>query len=103
MTPQRVVVTGLGVASSLGCAVEEFWRRLIGGGIRGSWRSRTRRSPLSTRIGAVVQGYEPREHFDRKEVRRLSGSSQLAVVAASQAVSAGKVLSLDAVVELLRP
>ncbi len=31
MTPQRVVVTGLGVASCLGCEVEEFWRRLIGG------------------------------------------------------------------------
>src|SRR6266542_3089326 len=53
MVPQRVVVTGLGVASCLG--------------------------------GAVVQGYD-REHFDRKEVRRLSRSSQLAVVAASQAV-----------------
>ncbi len=86
MTPQRVVVTGLGVASCLGCEVEEFWRRLTGGESGVVALTDETFASLSTRIGAVVQGYEPREHFDRKEVRRLSRSSQLAVVAASQAV-----------------
>lgn len=86
MTLHRVVVTGLGVASSLGCEVEEFWRRLIGGESGVVALADDAFASLTTRIGAVVQGFEPREHFDRKEMRRLSRSSQLAVVAASQAV-----------------
>ncbi len=85
MVPQRVVVTGLGVASCLGCAVDEFWRRLIGGESGVAALKDDAFASLTSRTGAVVQGYD-REHFDRKEVRRLSRSSQLAVVAASQAV-----------------
>ncbi len=83
---QRVVVTGLGVASSLGCQVEEFWRRLRRGDSGVVALQDEAFASLATRIGAVVQGYQDRDHFDRKEVRRLSRSSQLAVVAASQAV-----------------
>ena len=83
---QRVVVTGLGVASSLGCEVEEFWRRLTRGDSGVVALEDEAFASLPTRIGAVVKGYEERDNFDRKEVRRLSRSSQLAVVAASQAV-----------------
>jgi 3-oxoacyl-[acyl-carrier-protein] synthase II len=83
---RRVVVTGLGVASSLGCEVEEFWRRLIRGDSGVVALEDEAFASLPTRIGGVVKGYEERDYFDRKELRRLSRSSQLAVVAASQAV-----------------
>ncbi|HET7928180.1 MAG TPA: beta-ketoacyl-[acyl-carrier-protein] synthase family protein [Actinomycetota bacterium] len=86
MTPQRVVVTGLGVASCLGCDVEEFWSRLTRGESGVVILPDEAFMRLPTRIGGVVQGYEPADHFDRKELRRLSRSSQLALVAASQAV-----------------
>jgi 3-oxoacyl-[acyl-carrier-protein] synthase II len=81
-----VVVTGLGVASSLGCEVEEFWRRLTRGDSGVVALEDEALANLPARIGGVVKGYEERDYFDRKEVRRLSRSSQLAVVAASQAV-----------------
>ncbi len=83
---ERVVVTGLGVASCLGCEVEEFWRRLSRGEPGVVALADETFASLPTRIGALVTGYEERDHFDRKEARRLSRSSQLAVVAASQAV-----------------
>ncbi len=83
---RRVVVTGLGVASSLGCEVEEFWRRLIRGDSGVVALEDEAFASLPTRIGAVAEGYQERDHFDRKELHRLSRSSQLAVVAASQAV-----------------
>jgi len=83
---RRVVVTGLGVASALGCDVEEFWKRLTRGDSGVGLLEDEAFAGLPTRIGAVVKGYDESAHFDRKELRRLSRSSQLAVVAASQAV-----------------
>jgi 3-oxoacyl-(acyl-carrier-protein) synthase len=81
----RVVITGVGVASALGCDLEEFWKRLVRGdsGVRPLDETF---AALPTRIGALVDGYDATAHFDRKEVRRLSRTSQLAIVAASQAV-----------------
>ncbi len=83
---RRVVVTGLGVASALGCTAEEFWRRLTGGESGVVALQDEEFAALPTRIGGVVQGYDEGAHFERKEVRRLSRSSQLAIVAAGQAV-----------------
>lgn len=83
---RRVVVTGLGVASSLGCEVEEYWRNLLRGDSGVVALQDEAFASLSTRIGAVARGYQEGDHFDRREVRRLSRSSQLAVVAAGQAV-----------------
>ena len=47
MGKRRVVVTGMGVASPLGCDVESFWRRLVrrGVGRGGARRSRVRVLP----------------------------------------------------------
>lgn len=85
MIARRVVVTGLGVASGLGCDVEEFWRRLVGGDSSVVALEDEALASLPTRIGARVQGFDQGAHFERKELRRMSRTSQLAVVAASQA------------------
>jgi 3-oxoacyl-[acyl-carrier-protein] synthase II len=84
---ERVVVTGMGVASPLGCNVTEFWTNLLAGqaGVRSL--EGTIFSDLPSKIGGIVRGYEEREYFDSKEARRMSRSSQLGLVAAQQAVS----------------
>ncbi len=81
-----MVVTGLGIASPLGCSVEGFWSRLTQGESGIAALRDEAFASLSTRIGGLVQGYEEAAHFERKELRRLSRSSQLALVAAEQAV-----------------
>jgi 3-oxoacyl-(acyl-carrier-protein) synthase len=86
MSTRRVVVTGLGVASSLGCDVELFWRRLVRGDSGVVLLGDPAFSSFPSRIGALVQGYSEADYFERKEVRRTSRTSQLAVVAATQAV-----------------
>jgi beta-ketoacyl-acyl-carrier-protein synthase II len=83
---ERVVVTGLGVASPLGCTVESFWRNLVAGRTGVVALVEDEFAPLRTRIGARLAGYDEREHFDSKEVRRMSRSSLMALVAAAQAV-----------------
>lgn len=84
---ERVVVTGIGVASPLGCTVEAFWENLTAGrsGIVGLTEPEF--AGMRSRIGGRLAGYVEGEHFDAKAVRRMSRSSQMALVAAGQAVS----------------
>jgi 3-oxoacyl-(acyl-carrier-protein) synthase len=86
MANRRVVVTGLGIASPLGCDVDTFWRRLSGGESGVGALDGAQFEGFATRIGARVQGYVESDFFDAKEARRVSRASQLAVVAASEAV-----------------
>jgi len=87
---ERVVVTGMGVASPLGCSVAEFWDGLLKGksGVRSLEGGIF--SGLETRIGAVVWDYDESQYFEGKEARRMSRSSQLGIVAAGQAISDAK-------------
>jgi 3-oxoacyl-[acyl-carrier-protein] synthase II len=86
-TLERVVVTGVGVASPLGCSVREFWDGLVAG--RGGVVALTHKdfAKLATRIGALVPDLEAHWEFGPKAARRMSRSSQLALVAASQALA----------------
>ena len=87
---ERVVVTGMGIASPLGCNLTEFWDGLVAGksGVRSLEGDIF--SGFHTKIGAVVQGYDVSQYFDSKEARRISRSSQLALVAAEQAILTAK-------------
>ena len=84
---ERVVVTGMGVASPLGCNLDEFWSGLTGARSGVIALTGEDYADLPTRIGGVVNSYKESDYFDRKELRRTSRTSQLAVVAASQAIA----------------
>ncbi|MFQ5615223.1 MAG: beta-ketoacyl-[acyl-carrier-protein] synthase family protein [Anaerolineales bacterium] len=84
---QRVVVTGMGVASPLGCSAAGYWQNLLAGKSGIVTLEREDFASLPSRIGGIASGYDPKEHFDRKEIRRMSRASQLAVVAAKQAIA----------------
>jgi len=83
---ERVVVTGMGIASPLGCNLTEFWEGLVAG--RSGVRSLEGGifSGMHTKIGAVVWDYDENKYFDIKEIKRMSRSSQLGLVAAEQAI-----------------
>jgi beta-ketoacyl-acyl-carrier-protein synthase II len=83
---ERVVVTGMGVASPLGCTVVKFWDGLLKGqsGVRSLEGSSF--AGMETGIGAVVWSYDESQYFEGKEARRMSRSSQLGIVAAGQAI-----------------
>ena len=87
---ERVVVTGMGIASPLGCTIKEFWDGLVAG--RSGVRSLEGGifSGMHTKIGAAVWDYDENKHFDIKEIRRMSRSSQLGMVATEQAIAEAK-------------
>ncbi len=80
----------MGVSSPLGCTLWEYWDGLVRGysGVRSL--EGTPFADLSSKVGAVVWGYDEGQYFDSKDVRRMSRSSQLGLVAAKDAIiSAG--------------
>ena len=84
---ERVVITGMGVASPLGCGLDEFWSGLLMGRSGVGSLDGSIFSGLPSKIGAMVWGYDEVQYFESKEARRMSRSSQLGLVAAEQAVA----------------
>jgi 3-oxoacyl-(acyl-carrier-protein) synthase len=86
MTQRRVAVTGLGVVAPLGNSSEELFANLLAGrsGVHRLADSQARgmRSP----IGASAR-FDGRAHFPEPRLRMLDRVSQLALVAARQAIS----------------
>jgi len=83
---RTVVVTGIGVFTSIGCKRVDFWNSLITG------KSGIKRiqafDPVGhkSQIGSEVISYKPEDYFDRKESRKMARVSQLASSAAIEAV-----------------
>ncbi len=83
---KAVVVTGIGVFTSIGCNRSDFWNSLITG-TSGIKRIQSFDPQLhKTHIGSEVISYKPEDYFDRKEARKLARVSQLACSAAIEAV-----------------
>lgn len=83
---QRVVVTGLGVVSPLGCSVIDFWTSLLEGKSGVAVVTNLDLSSCRTRIFANVSGYNASDYFSRKEMQRLSRASQFAIVAGTDSI-----------------
>lgn len=82
---RRVVVTGMGVVSPLGCDLDGFWRRLVAGESAVREITRFDHSDQRVHIAAEVQGFDPEDYVDKRTVRRLDLFSRYAVAAAKLA------------------
>jgi nodulation protein E len=83
----RVVITGIGIVSPVGCTLSEFWSALVEGrsGIRPIQAIPTAR--LATAFAAQVLAYDAQVQFGRKQANILDRFAQFAVSAARDAVS----------------
>ena len=64
---ERVVVTGMGVSSPLGCNLEEFWNSLLVGQSGVKSLDGTIFYGMETRIGAIVLSYNESSYFEEKK------------------------------------
>jgi len=87
MKKRRVVVTGIGVLAPNGNSLSEYWDALIAGksGI-GPIQSFDAEN-LSVRIAGELSDFNPEDHFDRKEIRRLDPFSIYALVTSHESIS----------------
>lgn len=82
----RVVVTGMGVMTSLGHDLETFWTNLVAGKSGISMIESFDVSEYTTRFASEIKDFKPEEHFDKKAARRMDRYVQLAVVASLSAL-----------------
>jgi 3-oxoacyl-[acyl-carrier-protein] synthase II len=82
---KRVVITGLGVVSAIGNFLPEFWHSLIEG--KDGTKKITVFDPSAyrIRIAAEVSNLDPKSHFSKKEIRRLSRCDQFGLIAFREA------------------
>jgi 3-oxoacyl-[acyl-carrier-protein] synthase II len=78
----RVVVTGMGFVTPIGCDVETVWSNLVEGASGVGPVTRFDTSGYPTRIAAEVRGFSPEEHMDRKTARNAARYAQFALAAA---------------------
>ena len=78
---RRVVVTGLGVVSSLGIGWQEFWKNLLAGKSGISKIAAFDTSKYDRHYGGEVKNFDPTQFMSRKKAERLGRASQMAIVA----------------------
>ena len=92
---RRVVITGIGLVTSLGIGRRENWEAAIAG--RSGAATIASFEPLDTRttIACQVRGFEPADFMDKRVARRMDRFAQFAVAAGRMALEdAG--LAIDA-------
>lgn len=85
-TSRRVVVTGLGVVTSLSCKVEDLWIRLCNGESGVRLIERFDCSRFRSRFGGEISNWSTDGYLPAKEAKRLDRFTQFAVVGAMDAV-----------------
>ncbi|MDL2223923.1 beta-ketoacyl-ACP synthase II [Bacteroidales bacterium OttesenSCG-928-M06] len=86
MELKRVVVTGLGAITPVGNDVKTTWESLINGVSGAGPITLFDASKFKTHFACEVKNFNPNDHIDRKEARKMDRYAQLAVVAAKEAI-----------------
>ncbi|MGL5858143.1 MAG: beta-ketoacyl-[acyl-carrier-protein] synthase family protein [Angustibacter sp.] len=82
-----IVVTGIGAVTPLGLDRASTWDALVAGTSGVGPITAFDAGDLPTRIAAEVRGFDGRDHFTVKRLRRMARFSQFAVVAAREALA----------------
>jgi 3-oxoacyl-[acyl-carrier-protein] synthase II len=82
-----IVITGMGALTPVGNTAEDTWQSLLAGRSGVGPITHFDASSSRTQIAAEVKGFDPNDHLTTKEIRRTSRASQLAIVAAREAVA----------------
>jgi 3-oxoacyl-[acyl-carrier-protein] synthase II len=91
MLKERVVVTGIGVVSSVGIGKDEFWQGIVNGksGVKQITRVPEEYRSSCT-IGAEITDFDPTKYMEPKQAKRSDRFIQFAVAASRLAVEDAK-------------
>ena len=87
---RRVVVTGVGLLSSVGIGTQENWDALIAGRSGVATITRFDASGFAARIAGEVKGFDPLKYFEKKDVKKMDVFIQYALVASQFAMDDAK-------------
>ncbi len=86
MELKRVVVTGLGALTPIGNNISELWDNLSNGISGAGAITRFDASKFKTQFACELKGFDPKEHFERKEARKYDSYAKYGMVAATQSL-----------------
>ncbi len=86
MELKRVVVTGLGAVTPLGNTPEETWQNMVAGKSGAAPITSFDTTNFKTKFACEVKNLNVNDYIDRKEARKMDRYTQLALIAAKQAV-----------------
>lgn len=92
MNPRRVVVTGLGALTPIGNSVPAYWQGLISGKSGAAPITYFDTSEFKTKFACELKGFNPLDHFDRKESRKQDRFTQYAMVSTDEALADSQLL-----------
>lgn len=87
---KRIVVTGIGVISSIGTGKEEFWDNLLKGKSGISQITSLDTSNYPTHNGGEIKNFKPELYINKRKIKILGRASLLAISCAKIALSDAK-------------
>lgn len=92
MTSRRVVVTGMGALTPIGNDLDSYWNGLLSGTSGCAEITHFDSSKFKTKFACELKGFDPADHFEKKEYRRYDRFSQYGIVAANEAIKDSKLV-----------
>ena len=86
MAQRRVVVTGVGLVSSIGIGTQPTWEGLCAGQTGIGPITHFEASAFTVRIAGEVKGFDPLDFVDKKDVKKMDVFIQYAIAASTFAV-----------------
>ena len=90
MELRRVVVTGLGALTPIGNTLSTYWEGLLSGTSGAAPITYFDPTLFKTKFACELKGFDPLDHFDRKEARKYDRFAQYALVAVDEALQDAK-------------
>ena len=84
---RRVVITGVGLLTPVGIGTEVSWRALLAGKSGIGRITAFDAALFSCQIAGEVQGFDPHQYIEKKEIKKMGRFIQFAIAAAECALS----------------
>jgi 3-oxoacyl-[acyl-carrier-protein] synthase II len=88
---RRVVVTGIGALTPIGNNLEDFWTNIKDGVSGATLITKFNTEKFRSKIACELKDFNPKDHFDVKELRKYDPFSQYALYAVDQALENGEI------------
>ena len=88
---RRVVITGMGALTPIGLTINDYWNGLKTGKSGAATITKFNTEKFKTTFACELKGFDPKAHFDVKEIRKYDPFSQYALVAVAEAIQNGNI------------
>lgn len=92
MELKRVVVTGFGAITPIGNNAEEYWENLVKGVSGAAPITLFDATNFKTKFACEVKNFDPLNHFEKKEAKKMDRNTQFGMVAAKEAVAHSRII-----------